>query len=67
MINSHSIIGKHNGYTTVDSEPGQGTTFTIYLPASQGRPELEPKDIIVPLATGQGTIMIMLWKIEIPR
>ncbi len=29
----HSIISKHDGYLTVDSVPGQGTVFTIYLPA----------------------------------
>ncbi|MBV5305771.1 MAG: PAS domain S-box protein [Desulfobulbaceae bacterium] len=28
----HSIIRKHNGYLLVQSEPDQGTTFTIYLP-----------------------------------
>ncbi len=26
------IIRQHKGYTEVDSEPGQGTTFSIYLP-----------------------------------
>lgn len=29
----HSIIHKHQGYLTVDSVAGKGTTFTIYLPA----------------------------------
>ena len=29
-----SIINKHNGYIFVESAPGEGTTFIIYLPAS---------------------------------
>ncbi|MBU0943396.1 MAG: PAS domain S-box protein [Proteobacteria bacterium] len=29
----HSIINKHDGYLSVDSVFGKGTTFTIYLPA----------------------------------
>ena len=31
---AYSIINKHSGYIKVDSELGQGSTFTVFLPAS---------------------------------
>jgi PAS domain S-box-containing protein len=36
----HSIIKKHGGNLSVQSKAGEGTTFTIYLPASTKKEEL---------------------------
>jgi len=35
---SHSIITKHGGHIEVDSQLGEGTTFTIFLPAASKPP-----------------------------
>jgi PAS domain S-box-containing protein len=32
----HGIVAQHNGLVTVDSRPGEGTAFTVYLPAAAG-------------------------------
>ena len=32
---SYSIVGKHHGRLEVESEPGQGATFTVWLPRMQ--------------------------------
>jgi len=51
-----SIIKKHDGDITVESQLGVGTTFHIYLPASdKAIPEKEE----VKLIKGQGRILVM--------
>jgi CheY-like chemotaxis protein len=53
----YGIVKQHNGYVTVYSEPGIGTTFRIYFPAVTGRPEVEPPAFF-DLKRGKETILV---------
>jgi PAS domain S-box-containing protein len=43
LTTAYSIIRNHHGFMTVESQPGVGTTFDIFLPAS-GKEPLEEKE-----------------------
>lgn len=57
---THSIVKKHGGHIQVDSSPGKGTTFLIFLPASKS-PLKIVKNIEVATITyeNKGTVMVM--------
>lgn len=55
---TYSIISRHNGHITVESEPGAGTCFMLYLPATAVR-EAPQALSSCPLARGRGRVLIM--------
>lgn len=58
LTSSYSIVKKHGGIITVDSREGEGSVFTIYLPAAE--PVEVPAEIkIDDSLTGGGRILVM--------
>jgi two-component system, cell cycle sensor histidine kinase and response regulator CckA len=53
-----SIMKHHGGVVTVESDLGKGTTFHLYLPASQ-TPSAEPIEIHPATAEGNGRVLVM--------
>jgi len=55
-----SIIRSHGGHITVESSPGAGTTFHIYLPSSERKPPRTVKEKECgEVARGRGRILVM--------
>ncbi len=58
LATTYSIIRRHDGHIEVDSEPGKGTAFTIYLPASKNTPTDRDSDD-TGAYMGTGRILVM--------
>jgi len=55
----YGIIRNHNGVIFVKSSPGEGTTFDIYLPASEKEIAKEKKEFTTAVAMGKETILLV--------
>jgi two-component system cell cycle sensor histidine kinase/response regulator CckA len=56
----YGIVKQNDGYITVDSEPNQGATFTVYLPRYVGNAEqARTGDVARPVSQGHATILLV--------
>jgi len=58
LASVYGIIKSHSGYIDVHSEKGKGTTFTIYLPASE-KEAVREKTVPGVMLKGTGTILLI--------
>lgn len=58
LASCYGIIKGHGGFIDVDSVPGKGSTFSIYLPASDKIPE-DSEEQTKPIIKGSGKILVI--------
>ena len=57
---AYGIIKQHQGWMEVESQPGKGSTFRVYLPAKPGGKRADELHTTpLPLLRGQGTLLLV--------
>jgi two-component system cell cycle sensor histidine kinase/response regulator CckA len=58
LASVYGIVKSHGGYIDVSSEKEKGTTFTLYLPASEKK-AVQEKAMPAEMSSGTGTILLI--------
>lgn len=57
--NAYVVLQHHEGGITVESAPGAGSLFQVYLPRTLGRPSQINRPLVLEPATARGTILLV--------
>jgi len=55
----YSVVKNHGGFIKLESKPGKGTTFSVYLPVTGKSPESREPGNNIDLERGEGRILLM--------
>jgi signal transduction histidine kinase/FixJ family two-component response regulator/PAS domain-containing protein len=58
LASVYGIVHSHDGFVTVESQLGMGTTFSLFLPVTEQAP-LPKKSDMRPIEHGSGTILVV--------
>ncbi|MGO9393450.1 MAG: ATP-binding protein, partial [Desulfobaccales bacterium] len=58
LATTYSIVNNHHGHISVESGLAEGSTFQVYLPASNGKVKRQPQET-TELLSGEGKILVM--------
>ena len=60
-------VKDHNGFIDVRSEPGQGTTFTLFLPTTREEPQAATREVTLEELLGHGESILVVDDVTLQR